>query len=39
MRIWPGWRFKGGAMAMIEAWIGSVDAEMARRLPPKNLLR
>jgi ubiquinone biosynthesis protein COQ9 len=30
---------KGGAMALIEAWIGSVDAEMARRLPPKNWRR
>lgn len=28
---------KGGAMALIEAWIGSVDAEMARRLPPEKL--
>ncbi len=28
---------KGGAMAMIEAWIGAVDAEMARRLPPEKL--
>lgn len=29
--------FKGGAMALIEAWIGAVDAEMARRLPPEKL--
>jgi ubiquinone biosynthesis protein COQ9 len=29
--------FKGGAMALIEAWIGAVDAEMARRLPPDEL--
>lgn len=28
---------KGGAMALIEAWIGSVDAEMARRLPAEKL--
>ena len=28
---------KGGPMALIEAWIGSVDAEMARRLPPEKL--
>jgi ubiquinone biosynthesis protein COQ9 len=28
---------KGGAMAMIAAWIGAVDAEMARRLPPETL--
>lgn len=28
---------KGGPMAMIEAWIGSVDAEMARRLPPERI--
>lgn len=28
---------KGGAMALIEAWIGAVDAEMARRLPPEKL--
>jgi ubiquinone biosynthesis protein COQ9 len=25
---------KGGAMELIDAWIGSVDAEMVRRLPP-----
>ena len=29
--------FKGGPMALIEAWIGSVDAEMARRLPPERI--
>jgi ubiquinone biosynthesis protein COQ9 len=29
--------FKDGPMAMIEAWIGAVDAEMARRLPPETL--
>jgi ubiquinone biosynthesis protein COQ9 len=29
--------FKGGAMTLIEAWIGSVDAEMARRLPPERI--
>jgi ubiquinone biosynthesis protein COQ9 len=29
--------FKGGPMALIEAWIGAVDAEMARRLPPEKL--
>lgn len=28
---------KGGPMALIEAWIESVDAEMARRLPPEKL--
>lgn len=28
---------KGGPMALIEAWIGSVDAEMARRLPHEKL--
>jgi len=28
---------KGGAMALIEAWIGSVDAEMAHRLPSEKL--
>jgi ubiquinone biosynthesis protein COQ9 len=28
---------KGGPMALIEAWIGAVDAEMARRLPPEKL--
>jgi ubiquinone biosynthesis protein COQ9 len=28
---------KGGPMALIDAWIGSVDAEMARRLPPETL--
>ena len=25
---------KGGAMELIDAWIGAVDAEMVRRLPP-----
>ena len=29
--------FKGGAMDMIDAWIESTDAEMARRLPPETL--
>lgn len=29
--------FKGGSMTLIEAWIGSVDAEMARRLPPERI--
>jgi ubiquinone biosynthesis protein COQ9 len=29
--------FKGGPMALIDAWIASVDAEMARRLPPEKL--
>lgn len=29
--------FKDGALSMIEAWIGAVDAEMARRLPPEKL--
>ena len=28
---------KGGPMELIEAWIGSVDAEMACRLPPEKL--
>jgi ubiquinone biosynthesis protein COQ9 len=28
---------KGGAMVLIDAWIASVDAEMARRLPPEKL--
>lgn len=28
---------KGGAMTLIEAWIASVDAEMARRLPAEKL--
>ncbi|RDV01668.1 COQ9 family protein [Sphingorhabdus pulchriflava] len=28
---------KGGPMELIEAWIGSVDAEMAFRLPPEKL--
>ncbi len=28
---------KGGPMAMIDAWIGAVDAEMARRLPAEKL--
>ncbi|HMS20354.1 COQ9 family protein [uncultured Sphingorhabdus sp.] len=32
-----GLSLKGGPMALIEAWIGSVDAEMARRLPPEKL--
>jgi ubiquinone biosynthesis protein COQ9 len=29
--------FKGGAMALIDAWIASVDVEMARRLPTEKL--
>ncbi len=29
--------FKGGAMTLIDHWILSVDAEMARRLPPETL--
>jgi ubiquinone biosynthesis protein COQ9 len=29
--------FKGGPMMLIDAWIASVDAEMARRLPPEKL--
>lgn len=29
--------FKGGPMVLIDAWIGAVDAEMARRLPPEKL--
>jgi ubiquinone biosynthesis protein COQ9 len=28
---------KGGPMALVDAWIASVDAEMARRLPPEML--
>ena len=28
---------KGGAMAMIDAWIDSIDLELARRLPPEEL--
>ena len=28
---------KGGTMALIDAWIAAVDAEMARRLPPEKL--
>jgi ubiquinone biosynthesis protein COQ9 len=28
---------KGGAMALIDAWISAVDAEMARRLPTEKL--
>lgn len=28
---------KGGAMVLIDAWIGSIDAEMARRLPSEKL--
>ena len=28
---------KGGTMVLIDAWIGSIDAEMARRLPPEKL--
>ncbi len=28
---------KGGAMVLIDAWIASMDAEMARRLPPEKL--
>ncbi len=29
--------FKGGAMDMIDTWIGSIDAEMERRLPAEKL--
>ncbi len=29
--------FKDGAMAMIDAWIDSIDMEVARRLPPEKL--
>jgi ubiquinone biosynthesis protein COQ9 len=29
--------FKGGPMALVDAWIASVDAEMAHRLPPEKL--
>jgi ubiquinone biosynthesis protein COQ9 len=29
--------FKGGAMAMIDAWIESIDLELAGRLPPEQL--
>jgi ubiquinone biosynthesis protein COQ9 len=29
--------FKGGPMALVDAWIGALDAEMARRLPPEKL--
>jgi ubiquinone biosynthesis protein COQ9 len=29
--------FKGGPMALVDAWIASVDAEMARRLPHEKL--
>ncbi|MFO1255667.1 MAG: COQ9 family protein [Sphingomonadaceae bacterium] len=29
--------FSGGAMAMIDAWIASVDAAMAKALPPEKL--
>jgi ubiquinone biosynthesis protein COQ9 len=29
--------FKGGPMMLVDAWIASVDAEMARRLPPEKL--
>ena len=29
--------YKGGAMAMIDCWIDSVDLEVAHRLPPKTL--
>lgn len=29
--------FKGGPMALVDAWIAGVDAEMARRLPPEKL--
>jgi ubiquinone biosynthesis protein COQ9 len=28
---------KGGPMTLIDAWIGSVDVEMAKRLPPETL--
>jgi ubiquinone biosynthesis protein COQ9 len=29
--------FKGGAMALIDAWIESIDLELAERLPPEKL--
>jgi ubiquinone biosynthesis protein COQ9 len=29
--------FSGGAMAMIAAWIGTIDADMAKALPPERL--
>ena len=29
--------FKGGAVAMIDAWFAHIDDEMARRLPPETL--
>jgi ubiquinone biosynthesis protein COQ9 len=29
--------FKGGAMTLIDAWIESIDREMAHRLPPETL--
>jgi ubiquinone biosynthesis protein COQ9 len=29
--------FKGGALALVDAWIDSVDIELARRLPPETL--
>jgi ubiquinone biosynthesis protein COQ9 len=29
--------FKGGPMALVDAWIASIDTEMARRLPPEKL--
>lgn len=29
--------FKGGAMALIDAWIDSIDLELARRLPSESL--
>jgi ubiquinone biosynthesis protein COQ9 len=29
--------FKGGALALVNAWIDSVDVELARRLPPETL--
>ena len=31
---WPLLAFPGGAMDMIEAWVASVDAAMARRCRP-----
>lgn len=32
-----GLAFKGGSLALIDAWIDSVDMELAQRLPPEKL--
>ena len=32
-----GLAFKGGSLALIDAWIDSVDLELADRLPPEKL--